>query len=149
MSARKVLFVCTGNICRSAMAEQLLRQLAADRKLDLETRSAGTHAQDYYEVPAVVHRLLGKEGLPPFVHKARLVTREALRWADVVLVMTQDHYDHLVELYPEFTAKTRLLRAEAGFGEEDVEDPMGRSDEVFTHCMNVLQESLQAWLARA
>ena len=143
---RRVLFVCTGNICRSAMAEHLLRHLAAARGLDLETASAGIAAEPYYRVPEVAERLLAAEGVPPFEHTPRLATREVLRWADVILVMTAGHYDHVVELYPEFTSRTRLLREAAGLGAEDVEDPMGRSDEVFADCLAVIRESLEALL---
>ncbi|MFI5362183.1 MAG: low molecular weight protein arginine phosphatase [Elusimicrobiota bacterium] len=147
MSApRRILFVCTGNICRSAMAEHLLRHLAATRGLDLETASAGVAAEPYYQVPEAAKRLLAAEGVPPFEHKARLATREVLRWADRILVMTAAHHDHLVELYPEFASRTRLFREAAGFGEQDVEDPMGRSDEVFARCLAVIRESLEALL---
>ncbi len=147
MSApRRILFVCTGNICRSAMAEHLLRRLAATRGLDLETASAGIAAEPSYQVPEAAKRLLAAEGVPPFEHKARLATREVLRWADLILVMTAQHHDHIVDLYPEFTSRTRLFRDAAGFGEADVEDPMGRSDEVFARCLAVIRESLEALL---
>jgi protein-tyrosine phosphatase len=143
---RRILFVCTGNICRSAMAEHLLRHLAKERGLDLETASAGIAAEPYYEVPEAAKRLLAAEGVPPFTHKARLATREVLRWADLILAMTEEHHDHIVELYPEFASRTRLFREAAGFGEQDVEDPMARPDEVFARCLAVIRESLEALL---
>ena len=143
---RKILFVCTGNICRSAMAEHLLRHLAVERGLNLETASAGIAAEPYYQVPEAAKRLLAEEGVPPFEHKARLATREVLRWADLILVMTAQHHDHVIELYPEFSSRTRLFREAAGFGEVDVEDPMGRPDGVFARCLAVIRESLEALL---
>jgi protein-tyrosine-phosphatase len=143
---RRVLFVCTGNICRSAMAEHLLRHLAAKRGLAIETASAGMAAEPYYQVPEVAKRLLAAEGVPPFSHKARLATREVLRWADLILVMTADHQDHVLELYPEFASRTRLFRAAGGFGEQDVEDPMARPDEVFVRCLGTIRETLEALL---
>lgn len=143
---RRILFVCTGNICRSAMAEHLLRHLAAARGLDLETASAGIAAEPYYQVPEAAKRLLAAEGVPPFQHKARLATREVLRWADLILVMAGEHHDYIVDLYPEFTSRTRLFREAAGFGEQDVEDPMARPDEIFARCLAVIRESLEALL---
>ena len=76
---RRILFVCTGNICRSAMAELLLRHLSAVRGLGIETASAGVAAESYYQVPDVARRLLTAEGVPPFEHKPRLATRETLK----------------------------------------------------------------------
>ena len=141
---RKILFVCTGNICRSAMAEHLLRHRSSTKGLGLEVRSCGTAAEDWYEMPEPARALLAAEGVAPFEHKARLVTRDHLRWADLVLVMTHDHHDQVVGRFPEFTAKTRLLREAAGFGPQEVEDPMGRPHEVFARCFAVLSESLDA-----
>jgi protein-tyrosine phosphatase len=143
---RRIVFVCTGNICRSAMAEHLLRHWAKQRGLELETASCGTAAESWYEVPEHARKLLAAEGVPPFEHKARLATRDALRGADLILAMTRSHHEHLVERFPEFTGRTRLLRELAGFGELDVDDPMGGSEEAFARCLAVLKESLEALL---
>lgn len=126
------------------MAEHLLRHWSKERGLDLEVRSCGIAAEGWYEVPDHARELLAAEGVPPFEHRPQLLTREPLRWADIVLVMAEHHRDHICELYPEFTGKTRLLRAAAGFGNEDVADPMGKSREVFAACLAVIRESLAA-----
>lgn len=129
------------------MAEHLLRHWSAQRGLGLEVRSAGIAAEGWYEVPEHARRLLHAEGVPPFSHKPQLVTREQLRWADSVFVMAEHHRDHILELYPEFTGKTRLLRAAAGLGDEDVADPMGKPYETFASCLGVIRESLEALIA--
>lgn len=146
---KRIVFVCTGNICRSAMAEHLLRLWSERRGLGLEVSSCGIAAEPWYEMPAAARRLLEAEGVPPgFVHKARLSTRETLRGADLVLAMTRAHLDHLVDLYPEFGARTRLFQEHAGFGEQDVADPMGRPDADFERCLATLKQSLEALIAR-
>lgn len=144
---KRILFICTGNICRSAMAEHLLRHRARERGLDLEVASAGVAAEPWYRMPEGAKRQLASRGVEPVEHKARLATREPLRWADLALAMTAAHRDHLLELYPEFSGKLRLFREYAGFGEEDVEDPMGRPDEVFAAVMGVIETTLDALLA--
>lgn len=146
---RKILFVCTGNICRSAMAEHLLRHLSASSGLGLELQSAGTAAESWYEMPESAKRLMAEAGVPPFTHKARLLTREQLRWADLVLVMTQAHLEHVTELFPEFTRKTRLLREYAGLDEADVEDPMSRPHEAFARSLASIREALDALIPRS
>lgn len=145
---RRILFVCTGNICRSAMAEHLLRHWSSQRGLGFEVRSCGIAAEGWYEVPDHARRLLTAEGVPTFEHRPQLLTRDQLRWADLVLVMAEHHRDHIFDLYPEFTGKTHLLRAAAGFGEQDVADPMGKSHEVFAKCLDAIRESLEALLRR-
>ena len=145
---KKILFVCTGNICRSAMAEILLRHWSGTRGLGLEVRSCGTAAESWYEVPDHARALLTAEGVATFTHRPSLLTREQLKWADLVLVMTRGHHGYVVDLYPEFTRRTRLLREHAGFGELDVDDPMGRTREVFAACLGVIKESLEALIPR-
>jgi protein-tyrosine phosphatase len=143
---RRIVFVCTGNICRSAMAEQQLRHWAKERGLPLETASCGTAVESWYEVPDHARRVLAAEGVPPFKHTPRQATRDALRGADLILVMTRAHFDYVVRRFPEFTGRTRLLREHAGFGELDVNDPMGGSEEVYALCLAILKESLEAVL---
>lgn len=145
---RRIIFVCTGNICRSAMAEHLLRHWSSQRGIDLEVSSCGIAAEPWYEMPEVARRLLTAEGLPPFNHKARLATRDTLRHADLILVMTRAHAEHLRERFPEFTARIRLLREHAGLDDADVEDPMGRPDEAFIRCLAVLKDSLESLFRR-
>lgn len=128
------------------MAEHLLRHLAAKRGLDLETASAGIAAEPHYRVPEPAKRQLAAAGVPPFEHKTRLATRDVLRWADLILVMSEEHHDYIADLYPEFASRTRLFREAAGFGKQDVEDPMAQSDEVFARCFSVIRESLDALL---
>jgi protein-tyrosine-phosphatase len=143
---KRIIFVCTGNICRSAMAEHLLRHWAATRGLALTASSAGVAAESWYEVPAHARKLLAAEGVPPFEHKPRLATRDVLRESDLILAMTQAHFEHIIECFPEFSGRTRLFREQAGFGEQDVEDPMGLPEEAFARCLAVLKESLEALL---
>ena len=143
----KILFVCTGNTCRSVMAERLLRKMAADRGLaGWEARSAGIAAERYFAVPSGVVKALAERGATPEGHVPQLAGREVLAWADLVVAMTQGHREALLEQYPEFTSRTRLFSELAGRGEADVADPIGQPDEVYRRCRDEIETGLDAYL---
>jgi protein arginine phosphatase len=120
----RLLFVCTGNICRSLMAERLARHLAETRGVPLEARSAGVAAESWYEPPQEVWNALAEHGVGKAPHRPQLVGREILAWADRVLVMTRGHHRAVVDAFPEHSRKTALLLEAAGLTGE-VADPYG------------------------
>lgn len=96
-----VLTVCTGNICRSPLAESLLRTHLAD--LDIRVHSAGTHALVGHAMTEPAQQLARDRGVDPAVadaHRARLLTEPLLDDADLVLTMTTEQRDYAVQLLP-------------------------------------------------
>ena len=150
MSAREqhVLFICTGNVCRSFMAEVLLNDLAAKRKLPLIAKSCGVAAERYFEVPPGVWKALEPRGLAPRLHTAQLVSRDLLDWADIALGMTHAHCDFVLDAYPEFSAKVRPFAAYCRLPELDIDDPIGRPDAVFQSCCGRIAGGLEGLLKR-
>ncbi|MDE2040381.1 MAG: low molecular weight protein arginine phosphatase [Elusimicrobia bacterium] len=146
--SRKVLFVCTGNICRSLMAERLALKLARERGLALEARSCGVAAESYYRPPKEVSAALAPLGVDAEGHAAQLVGRELLRWCDVALTMTQAQRGMILDAYPEFTRKVFVLRAYAGLDDGDVADPIGRPQAVYDACRDELLGAVSALIAR-
>ena len=104
-----VLFVCTGNICRSPMAEQVFRKLATEAGLSLTFESAGVYA----EVGEAIHpqsaeamRLIGFE---PQTHAARQLNSDLTSGADLILTATSDHSNSTAQIDPAASRKTFTL----------------------------------------
>lgn len=145
----KALFICTGNTCRSVMAQFLFIDEAKRRGLsDWEGRSAGLAAERYFAIPPGVHKALAARGITPEGHIAQLVTRDLLRWADAVFPMTRQHRDALWDEYPEYRSKTTLFLEAAGLGEIDVPDPIGQPDAVYLRSRDQIEQGILALIKK-
>lgn len=136
----KVLFVCTGNMCRSPAAEKLLALYGAGA--GFQARSRGTAAQPYCSMPAQVENFLKKNGVTDLAHKPALAAEADIDWADLVLVMEAAHAEILAEKFPQSMRKTRLLTG------GDLPDPMGKSDAVYADVLAKLQAAVRGLIER-
>jgi glycine hydroxymethyltransferase len=137
----KVLFICTGNVCRSPMAEGLLRHRLGDR---VEVFSAGLGAGHGQPPSAHAVEVLRREGIDISAIRSQPVSAELLRRADHIFTMTQDHLDMLLLLFPEMAPKARLLRFQdaAKGGRLDVKDPIGGTRETYELCKEDIKAAL-------
>ncbi|MBI5623500.1 MAG: threonylcarbamoyl-AMP synthase [Elusimicrobia bacterium] len=143
---RNILFVCTGNSCRSVMGEKLLEKLASGLEPGFSARSCGVAAERYFEVPAPVYAVLEPLGIPRFDHVPQLVTRELLAWADFAFAMTDEHLEEVLDRYPEFTGKVHVLGRYVDLAHPSIEDPIGQSEAVYAACRDKLREAIEAFL---
>jgi protein-tyrosine-phosphatase len=144
---KKVLFICTGNTCRSPMAEGLFRKLVAE-KPDYEVLgSAGVAAYPgdkiSQETAAVLKQQSADAGVKEF--RSRAVSAEMLEIATHVFAMTESHLDMLVQAFPEYAQKCNLvcdfvlLDGKVGI---DLPDPIGQGPKAYNAVAQVFEHAL-------
>jgi len=126
-----ILFLCTGNVSRSYLAEALLKnELQCLKHADgFSVFSAGLHAFPGSPPDPNMAAFLREKGIEMKSHGARQVREEDLEWADLILVMEKSHGEIIKQTWPRETKKVKLLGAyvASALGEEEITDPYGRS----------------------
>src|SRR5258706_1528226 len=145
---KTILFVCTGNICRSPMAEGLFRHAVKGRN-DFRVVSAGVGAVD--GLPPSDHAVAALKELGIDISKQRshMLTADLVQQADYIFGMTHSHVDAITMLYPHAAEKTFLLREfdeTLDSYENDISDPIGGSYEVYLACRDQIEQGIASML---
>jgi protein-tyrosine-phosphatase len=142
-----ILFVCTGNTCRSPLAEVLAREGAARCGLgQVEVASAGTFAVEGQPASALAVKAASRRGLDLSGHRSRPLTAELIQGADMVVAMTPAHLEAVVHLAPGAGAAlaTQFLPAGHPLAGTPVPDPLGGSEADYERTAAVLGECVES-----
>lgn len=151
---KQILVICTANICRSAMAQGLLRQRLAEEGLagKCEVLSAGVMAVEGQPASGNAVAALAERGIDIADHRARPLERGMIEAADIILTMQEAHRRAVFSMQPGALRKTFLLSEMAG-EDADIEDPYGLPLEAYRSCADELcrlicqgQPTIYRWL---
>ena len=139
-----IVFVCTGNSCRSPMAEALARDIFKKHGLESKISSVGISVLMALPASENAVAVMDREyGLDISEHLTRQVMREDLESADYVLAMTGRHKDYLTLQAADLQYKFCTLAQFAGCGDEDVADPFGGDYELYNRCAGQMASMIE------
>jgi glycine hydroxymethyltransferase len=146
---KSVLFVCTGNICRSPIAEGLFQRLIGNRR-DIEVASAGVHAVRGQPPSLYAVQVCESEGVDISDLRSQPLTADLVDRATHIFAMTGAHLETIHMLFPHGAEKTFLLREFEEPGStcwRDVPDPIGMSRAVYEECARTIKNALPSALS--
>jgi len=135
---RSVLLVCLGNICRSPMAEGMLKQ----RLPGLRASSAGLMALVGHGADPIAVEMMAGLGIDISGHRARMINEAHVRDADLVLVMDSQQKQHILMHYPYVKGKVFRL------GEQDIADPYQQGADVYRAVFEAIDSAVDDWVGR-
>lgn len=131
----KIMFVCTGNTCRSAMADGYFTSLVKNAACcDLSCSSCGLVTRNGLPANPNSVKIAEKYGFSLGEHRATLFTKELGEGADMILCMTREHKKGILSLAPALESRISILTEYDGRGTAGVEDPFGGTLEVYEQC---------------
>src|SRR5436305_3620706 len=145
---KTVLFICTGNVCRSPMAEGIFRYAVQGRG-DYRVFSAGLGAMEGQPPSPYGVQAVRELGIDISSQRSRMLTPDLVQQAEYIFGMTHSHIDTVMLLYPHAAEKTFMLREfdeTLDLFEKDISDPIGGSYDVYLSCRDQIEQGMVSLL---
>lgn len=142
-----VVLVCTGNTCRSPMAEGLLKRRLAElgeAGEGITVLSAGVAACEGAMASPQAVEVMEQQGIDIARHRSRPLNDAIISRADLVLTLTRGHRSAIVAAWPELESRVHTLRTDGG----DIGDPVGGSVELYEKCAQQIALAIDGWIPR-
>ncbi len=143
----KVMFICTGNICRSAMAEGILKKIVKDKKVDIQVYSCGIYAEDGEGATYNAIYAAEKYDVDISKHKATNIRNSKIEEMDIILCATKSHKETVIYMYPNLKDKIYTMKEYAKIDnngqDTDIKDPWGYDIETYMNCIDEIQKCIQ------
>jgi protein-tyrosine-phosphatase len=141
---KKVMFICTGNICRSAMAQAMLEKKVNDKHKSIVVYSCGIFAEtgDFPTYNAI--EAMEEYKIDLTKHKATNIRDSEIKDMDLILCATMSHKLNVLNMYPELKEKIYTIKEYADFPENDldIKDPWGYDIEIYRFCASEIDKCL-------
>lgn len=145
---KKLLFVCTGNTCRSSMAEAIARKIIADRGLNILVSSAGVFALPGDKASFQAVEAVKEWGIDLGAHCARKLNGDMVKDADFIITMTDQHKRAVIQNFPDAKGKAFTLNEFAYGTPGDIKDPFGQDLDVYKVCAAELMKGIEKIIDR-
>ena len=146
----KIMFICTGNICRSAMAHKIAEKKVKEQNKNIQVYSCGIWAQDG-DIPTYEGRTVMQDyGIDLSTHRATNIKNSNIKDMDVILCATINHKLNVIAMYPELKNKVFTMKEYAGYpnNDLDIKDPWGYGLDVYKKCAKEIENCIEKILEK-
>ena len=140
----KIIFVCTGNTCRSPMAEMIMKDFLKTAEIDhIEVSSRGLSVFTPSPVSLHVQTLLSVQNMDTSSHRSCLLSEDDITKDTLILTMTSSHKEHIHGYFPQLASQTYTLSEYTTGYHTDIQDPYGGSLDIYQTCYHQLEYFLK------